>query len=98
LLAAPTRAQMLGLVLLERGVLRSHQEVETRNGRGEITSGSFSPTLDTSIALARLPVGVQTAESVKVKIRDKWLPARTVKYPFVRNGRSLVAGLPTSIR
>ena len=97
LLAAPTRAQMLGLVLLERGVLRSHQEVETRNGRGETTSGSFSPTLDTSIALARLPVGVQTAESVKVKIRDKWLPARTVKYPFVRNGRSLVAGLPSSI-
>jgi aminomethyltransferase len=98
LLAAPPRAQMLGLVLLERGVLRSHQEVETRNGRGEITSGSFSPTLDTSIALARLPVGVQAGESVKVKIRDKWLPARTVKYPFVRNGRSLVAGLPSSIR
>jgi len=98
LLAAPPRAQMLGLVLLERGVLRSHQEVETRNGRGEITSGSFSPTLDTSIALARLPVGVQAGEHVKVKIRDKWLPARTVKYPFVRNGRSLVAGLPSSIR
>jgi aminomethyltransferase len=98
LLAAPPRAQMLGLVLLERGVLRSHQEVETRNGRGEITSGSFSPTLDTSIALARLPVGGQAGESVQVKIRDKWLPARTVKYPFVRNGRSLVAGLPSSIR
>ncbi len=98
LLAAPRRAQMVGLVLQERGVLRSHQEVETRNGRGEITSGSFSPTLDTSIALARLPVGVQTAESVKVKIRDKWLAARTVKYPFVRNGRSLIAGLPSSTR
>jgi aminomethyltransferase len=98
LLAAPLRAQMLGLVLQERGVMRSHQEVETRNGRGETTSGSFSPTLDTSIALARLPVGVQAGEHVKVKIRDKWLPARTVKYPFVRNGRSLVAGLPSSIR
>jgi len=98
LLAAPPRAQMLGLVLLERGVLRAHQEVETRNGRGEITSGSFSPTLDTSIALARMPIGVQAGESAKVKIRDKWLPARTVKYPFVRNGRSLVAGLPSSIR
>ena len=98
LLAASPRAQMLGLVLLERGVLRAHQEVETRNGRGEITSGSFSPTLDTSIALARLPIGVQSGESAKVKIRDKWLPARTVKYPFVRNGRSLVAGLSSSIR
>jgi aminomethyltransferase len=98
LLAAPPRAQMLGLVLLERGVLRAHQQVETRNGRGEITSGSFSPALDTSIALARLPNGVQAGEAAEVKIRDKWLPARTVKYPFVRNGRSLVAGLSSSIR
>ncbi len=97
LLAAPPRAQMLGLVLLERGVLRAHQEVETRNGHGEITSGSFSPTLDISIALARLPNGVQAGEAAKVKIRDKWLPARTVKYPFVRNGRTLVAGLSSSI-
>jgi glycine cleavage system T protein (aminomethyltransferase) len=98
LLAASPRAQMLGLVLIERGVLRAHQEVETHDGRGAITSGSFSPTLETSIALARLPIGVQAGESAKVKIRDKWLPARTVKYPFVRNGRSLVAGLPSSIR
>ena len=96
--AASPRAQMLGLVLIERGVLRAHQEVETRNGRGEITSGSYSPTLDTSIALARLPIGVQAGESVTVKIRDKWLSARTVKYPFVRNGRSLVPGLSSSIR
>jgi len=96
--AAAPRAEMLGLVLVERGVLRAHQEVETRNGRGEVTSGSFSPTLDISIALARLPNGTQAGEAAKVKIRDKWLPARTVKYPFVRNGRSLVAGLSSSIR
>ena len=98
LLAASPRAQMLGLVLHERGVLRAHQEVETRAGRGEITSGSFSPTLDTSIALARLPIRMQTGESVKVKIRDKWMTARTVKYPFVRKGRSQVAGLSSSTR
>ena len=95
--SAPARAQMLGVVLLERGVLRAHQEVDTHDGSGQITSGSYSPTLDTSIALARLPVGVQAGESVKVNIRGKWLPARTVKYPFVRNGRSLVAGLSSSI-
>ena len=98
LLASPARAQMLGLVLQERGVLRAHQAVETREGRGEITSGTFSPTLDTSIALARLPLGVPTGETVKVQIRDKWMAAITVKYPFVRNGRSLVPGLPSSVR
>jgi len=98
LLASEPRAQMLGLILVERGVLRAHQEVETRGGRGEITSGSFSPTLETSIALARVPIGVQPEESARVKIRDKWHTARTVKYPFVRNGRSLIAGLVSSIR
>ncbi|HKQ26388.1 MAG TPA: glycine cleavage system aminomethyltransferase GcvT [Burkholderiales bacterium] len=98
LLAASPRAHMLGVVLIERGVLRAHQDVETHQGRGEVTSGSYSPTLDTSIALARLPIGVQAGESAKVKIRDKWLPARTVKYPFVRNGRSLVTGLSASTR
>lgn len=98
LLASPARVQMRGLILQERGVLRAHQAVETREGRGEITSGSFSPTLDTSIALARLPVGVPAGESVKVQIRDKWVGAITVNYPFVRNGRSLVPGLPSSVR
>ena len=37
------------------GVLRGHQKVEADAGEGEITSGTFSPTLERSIALARLP-------------------------------------------
>jgi aminomethyltransferase len=45
-------------VLLDRGVLRAHQEVHTAHGNGEITSGSFSPTMQQSIALARLPLAV----------------------------------------
>jgi aminomethyltransferase len=98
LLASRPRRQMLGLVLLERGVLRAHQEVHTPSGPGEITSGTFSPTLQVSIALARLPVGVQPEEMVKVQIRDKWQSARTVKYPFVRHGRSLLASATAPVR
>jgi len=77
-------------VLLDRGVLRGHQKVKTAHGDGEITSGSFSPTLEKSIALARVPNGVQIGDGVQVEIRDKLLNASVVKYPFARNGKALV--------
>lgn len=94
LLASVPRAHMLGLVLLDRGVLRSHQAVETDRGTGTTTSGSFSPTLQVSIALARLPPGTGPDERVRVQVRDKWLAAMTVKSPFVRHGRSLLPAIP----
>src|SRR5262249_51108954 len=87
---APARTQV-GLVLLDKGgVLRSHQRVATSKGEGEITSGTFSPTMGKSIALARVPVGVAPSEPVLVQIRDKTLEARVVKPPFVRNGAVLI--------
>lgn len=98
LLARPPRYRMLGLVLLDRGVLRAHQQVRTPAGIGEITSGGFSPTLDLSIALARLPPTVGLEAEVEVGIRERWLKARTVKYPFVRHGRSLLTGGVTKPR
>ena len=56
---------------------------------GEITSGTYSPTLERSIALARVPPG--TGGTVQVDVRGKFLNARVVKPPFVRNGRILVS-------
>jgi aminomethyltransferase len=56
-----------------------------------ITSGSFAPTLGCSVALARVPLAVLTNDGVEVQIREKWLPATVVKYPFVRRGKSLVS-------
>jgi aminomethyltransferase len=86
--AGPAR-KLVGLLLLERGVLRSHQKVFAEpGGEGEVTSGTFSPTLERSIGLARLPVAA--AGEVQVDIRGKRIPARIVKPPFVRNGRSLI--------
>lgn len=82
--------ELVGLILAERGVLRSHQRVITRAGEGSITSGTFSPTLQRAIALARVPVGSQAGDAVEVDIRGKLLPAIVVKYPFVRSGKVLV--------
>jgi aminomethyltransferase len=91
LVATPPRRQLTGLVQTGGGgVLRAHQVVHSDAGAGEITSGTFSPTLGRSIALARLPAGVLPGATVHVEIRDKRVAARVVKPPFVRNGKALV--------
>jgi len=79
------RQHFSGLLLEDRGVLRSHQRVVVEGLHdGEITSGGFSPTLQRSIALARLPAG--NYERAKVDVRGKLLDVRIVKPPFVRKG------------
>ncbi|MDR6712356.1 aminomethyltransferase [Pseudomonas hunanensis] len=81
--------KLVGLVLEERGVLRAHQVVRVGGiGEGEITSGSFSPTLSKSIALARVPMA--TGDRAEVEIRGKWYPVRVVKPTFVRHGKILI--------
>ena len=85
------RSEFLGLLLLEGGgVLRAHQKVAANAGVGEITSGTFSPTLAKSIGFARLPRGTAPGDTVRVQVRDKSLAARVVKIPFVRNGKPLI--------
>ena len=87
--AGGVQLKLVGLVLEERGVLRAHQVVRIANvGEGEITSGSFSPTLSKSIALARVPMA--TADRAEVEIRGKWYPVRVVKPTFVRLGTALI--------
>lgn len=90
LMRLPRDRQLVGLVLMDKGVLRAHQKVLTAHGEGEITSGSYSPTLRASIALARVPAAVAIGDEVQVEIRDRRLPARVVQYPFVRHGKALV--------
>jgi aminomethyltransferase len=80
----------VGLVLEDKGVLRAHQPVHgTGAGDGVVTSGTYSPTLARSIALARVPVA--TGAQVTVEVRARELRARVVNPPFVRHGRALVA-------
>ncbi|MDD3516969.1 MAG: glycine cleavage system aminomethyltransferase GcvT [Chromatiales bacterium] len=92
----PTR--FVGLVLEGRGVLRAHQRVRIAGGaEGITTSGSFSPTLGLSIALARVPL--ETGDRCEVEIRGNWQPARVVRPPFARHGKSCIettaTGRPT---
>jgi aminomethyltransferase len=81
--------KQVGLVLEARGVLRGHQKVLVEhNGEtleGEITSGTFSPTLGYSVAIARVPVEI--GDTCEVEMRNKLVPVKVVKIPFVRNGK-----------
>ena len=77
--------KLIGLVLEGRGVLRPGQKVVTAEGEGVTTSGSFSPSLQKAIALARIPFAA--SGECEVEIRGKRLPARIVRPPFVRNGK-----------
>jgi len=87
-LRGKTPRKLVGLVLTDKGVLRGHQKVIVDGaGEGEITSGTFSPTLDYSIALARVPAA--TGATAKVDLRGKLVDVKVVKPPFVRNGKQI---------
>jgi aminomethyltransferase len=87
------KQNFVGLILREKGgILRAHQKVVAASGNsGEITSGTFSPSMQQAIALARVPVEVAVGDTVQVEIRDKKLAASVVKLPFVRNGKILAS-------
>ncbi|HNP37321.1 MAG TPA: glycine cleavage system aminomethyltransferase GcvT [Woeseiaceae bacterium] len=84
--AAGGLRRVVGLLLEGTGVLRGGQKVIVDGvGEGEITSGGYSPTIERSIALARVPAGAY--ERAKVDIRGKLKDVRIVATPFVRNGK-----------
>ena len=85
--------QLVGLIMTEKGVLRNELPVRFTDGEGNqregvITSGSFSPTLGCSIALARVPAGI--GEQAIVQIRNREMPVKVTKPIFVRAGKPVV--------
>lgn len=84
--AEGTDVMQVGLVLDGRGVLRDGMEVTLANGKkGVITSGTFSPSLKQSIAIARIPTTTDTTATVDM--RGKATDVRIISLPFVRNGK-----------
>lgn len=84
--SAGVKAKQVGLLLEEKGVMRAGMEVVTESGNGITTSGVFSPSLNQSIAIARVPADF-TGERAKVIMRGKEVEVRVLKLPFVRNGK-----------
>ncbi|WP_201547805.1 glycine cleavage system aminomethyltransferase GcvT [Psychrobacter sp. Pi2-1] len=89
-----TAMKQVGLLLTTRGVLREGMTVTINQGTGNeqtgiITSGTFSPSLKNSIAIARVPASLSEDDSVQVDLRGKgkFVDVRVLKLPFVRNGK-----------
>ena len=85
-LQTPAKYQMVGLMLQDKGVLRGHQTVMLNDEViGEVTSGTFSPTLERSIALARISNDsvISIGSELNVQVRNKLLNVSVVKYPFI---------------
>ena len=70
-------------------MLRTAQKVITEAGEGIITSGTFSPTLGHSVALARVPRSVKVGDVVEVEMRKKLVKVTVTKPSFVRNGKKV---------
>ncbi|MDO4450456.1 MAG: glycine cleavage system aminomethyltransferase GcvT [Moraxella sp.] len=84
--SAGVKAKQVGLLLEEKGVMRAGMEVVTDSGNGITTSGVFSPSLNQSIAIARVPADFN-GDTAKVIMRGKEVEVRVLKLPFVRNGK-----------
>ena len=86
--AAGPRRRLRGLLSQDRGIPRSHMRVHrgSLDGEdiGEVTSGTFSPTLKQGIALALLDPAVAIGDEVVVDVRGKASTFRVVKPPFVQ--------------
>lgn len=90
--AAGDQPKLVGLVMKEKGVLRAGTPVrfvdeQGNEQQGIITSGTFSPTLGFSIALARVPRSI--GANAEVELRKKWMPVSVVKPTFVRFGQAV---------
>lgn len=79
------KRKIAGLVV-QGGVARHGHEV-TQNGEvvGQVTSGTYGPTVEKNIALAYVPTPLsKVGTAVAIRIRGKDVPATVVKTPFYR--------------
>ena len=77
--------KIVGIILQDKGVLRSGYEITHEQGKGVVLSGSYSPTLQSSIGLARVDQGYK--ENGKVMIRNKVLNIDFVSPRFLGQGK-----------
>ena len=81
------KRKLVGFEMIERGIARDGCRVLV-NGQpiGQVTSGSFSPTLKRNIGLAYVPVeSAKAGQEIQIEIRDKRLKAQIVKTPFYKS-------------
>ncbi|MGM0472172.1 MAG: glycine cleavage system aminomethyltransferase GcvT [Bacillota bacterium] len=78
--------KLVGLKMIDRGIPRDGYEVlKDDEVIGEVTTGSYSPTLDENIALAYVDVDyAEEGTELAVKVRRRELKAEVVSTPFYK--------------
>ncbi|MYC47358.1 MAG: glycine cleavage system aminomethyltransferase GcvT [Chloroflexi bacterium] len=79
--------RLFGLKMESRHVPRDGYPVDTEHGTGEVSSGTYSPTLECGIAMAFLPADCKIGDAVEVMVRNQSAPARLCELPFYSNVR-----------
>ncbi len=85
---AGPRRRLAGFVLDGRQVARTGFTIHTQSGDGIVTSGTYGPTVDRSIALGYVPADLAAGARVHVEIRGKEVPCEVVATPFYRRKRT----------
>jgi len=75
----------VGVKSLDRGIPRGHMQVKNSAGDvlGEVTSGTFSPTLKVGIGIALLSSSVKIGDQLVIDVRGRDSLVEVVKLPFV---------------
>jgi aminomethyltransferase len=80
----PSR-RLRGLVLEGKGVIRHGYELYVDDEHvGEVTSGSWAPTLEESIGLGYIDIAYADEPKVEIQIRKRRVPAKVTKKPFYK--------------
>ena len=82
-----TKRRLVGLEIIEKGIARKDYPVIDKNGNeiGVVTSGTMSPTLNKSIAMAYVNLEFKKVDSeVYIQVRKKQIKAKVVSIPFVK--------------
>ncbi|MBQ3311029.1 glycine cleavage system aminomethyltransferase GcvT [bacterium] len=90
-ISSGTQKKVIGIKMITRVVPRHEQEVYFNNEKvGEVTSGSFAPSINCSIALCNIlnKPEISVGSTVQVLIRDKFYDAVVVKRPFINKRNS----------
>ena len=82
------KLKLVGVLLNEKGILRSGQKIIKDDFEGEVTSGTFSPYIKKSIGLARVPMAING--DANVQIRNKLLNVKLLSLPFIRKGKIMI--------
>jgi len=80
--------KLIGFEMVDKGIPRHGYEIVDEQGNtiGEVTSGTMGPAVKKAIGMGYVPVAyAKEGDEIYIKIRDKALKAKVVKFPFYKS-------------